>query len=341
MKKKVFLLFTLIFISTLIFVGCSESSKEILTNSFEKSNEINSQKTSLEMSMNIDGGALADDPETQLVMSMFNNINMKVDSKIEDEKSESKMRISMAGIAIEGEIFTDGEVVAVRYPLFGPMLGIGDKYILTTVEDMAEEDGGQLQLLDNNEMFEITKLSRESLLSQVTDDEIVVNKDVQFEIPDGSITATEYVIDLPDNKTIGFMKHMVKGSLDNEILRDKTVQYLKQQALSMGIDVTDEDIKSNPDKIIDDIYKSEDTDFLVNMKLILDDDRYIRGGNISFELTTLGTEAQDEVKLTMNLDQKVWSINDKIEFETPEFTEENSIQLDEINSEMVPMAPVF
>lgn len=344
MKRKV-LLITAVLILTLIFTGCAKSPKDELNNAFVKSNEINSQQTSLNINMNMDGGNLSNDPELQMAMSMFNNINMKIDSKIDEEKNESKIAMSIAGIMIEGEIFTDGEVVAIKYPLIGTMLGIGDKYMLASVEDM-EQNNGQLQSIDSNEMIELSKVSREALLSQITEEEITVTKDVELETPEGSIKGTEYIINLPDKKTTGFLKQLIKNSLNNELLKDKTVQFLMQQALAMGNSITEEDINSNSDKVIDDTFKSENTDIIVDMKFILDNKDYIRGGNTSLELTTTDPDTQDKVKLTMSMNQKVWNINNELEFETPEFTEENSIQMDEMengimNNGLAPISPGF
>lgn len=330
--KKGTLFFIAIVLLLFMISGCAQSSKTVLEEALTKTEKIQSQQTSVEMKFNMDDIS-SDNLETQMMAGLLQNSSVKVDTKVEGEKSQSNMKLSMAGfITVEGVTYTDGDKVAMKYPFINNLWGIGDRYILYNTKDVSPEQNNEMQMIQDEQMIEFNKLSRKALIDQIDEKQIVINKGVELETPNEVVKGTEYVITLPKDKASSFVKQILLDSLNNDITKDMTIELLMQQATSRDINLTQEEIKNNSSEAINKFLKASNMEVDLKMSFILDNKNYIRGANTVVAISILDSETQQTTNLSVNIHQKSWDINQKLDIDIPDFNDENSISIEEINN---------
>src|SRR5699024_3525394 len=315
MKKKLSLFISIILLLSLILFGCSKSSKDELMEALVKSSEIKSQETSMEL--DFDMGL---DEEEVIV---FDDSSIKVESKadIEKQKSITKMKFSLMGMALEGETLIDGDMAALSFPFLTNLLGIGDKYLIGDIEEILDEDSG-FPLSGINDMSldkELNKVLAETLDSSLKEEQITVEKDVEVETPEETIKGTKYEVKLSGEETKDLVEDFMIKALKNESLQDSVLLFLKSGESEIKNNIGEEEIKENPEEEVKELLENRRFEGDIKVDFVIDSNNYVRRSNALLNLNIIDEETEERQDISFDISQKMWNINKDIEIDIPEF----------------------
>lgn len=335
-KRKIISLLLIIVLSIGILSACGpKEPKEILKKATEESADMKTGTQSFEMGIKLDIPMENEDPFASMILNAINNgkISGTFASDTNEMKTFGDFTLDLDGISYKCELYFSPEKSAIKVPMV-------DKYILLDDEEMKN-------MSDEDQVKEMQKLSIDmvnSILDELEDDSLSKKEDVVLNTPEGDVKVTEITMDISDEKIKTIIKDIVPTLFENPAMREMMVPSIKQQLELEGKEATDEAVQAELDNSLKEFNEgfTEIEDILTfnEVKIVygVDDDYNIRSSKIKLDYKVQDKETGEELGIVIDAEGKVWGINEPIEIEEPELTEENSIKMEELmNQFMMPM----
>lgn len=300
MKNKLFKLSVLLVVGLLVLSGCSkkESDKEVLVDSLNNSATMTSFESSFDITMELD--AEVDVDPSNPFGDALSNISVTGTMKTDVTKSlfEMDLSTSLMGMGIEVHMLMDENILAIKAPFITSLMGMGDVYILSDVED--EDDIPDVRV--DEAVQEINRIIKETVEETIDEKSIKTEDKATLETPEGSVDGQRINVDLSDKEIIDFINTLNRKMDDSDLLE------------------TDDDFEEE----IDTDELQFDGSFRISF--FVDKDNIVRSTDIDADLKN-PENADESVNLKMNF--MLWNINKNVEINMPTFDESNSIRLDE------------
>ena len=319
MKKLMVTILTLFLASALI--GCSFDSLEGYKDAVEKTEQIQKGRTegefSLEMDFNTEGMTEEQIKELNYFRKMKGSFNAAYDHEL--GKKIFRYYLNFGGLGFDLDLFVNGEEMFMKLPVIGKYAKLSKMKEYMT--DTQEEDFGFVDQGTQNAIDE-------KWLGLLKKEDIFKGKDTILTTPDGEVKVTEYTIRLNDNQIKDLAMYSIDMLSKDERFNESYEKYIKKNFESLKDTSPKEllsDMKENIKK-----YTVESFGYTA----YVDIDGYIVSEIVGITLEVDNAEPTAVTGLSYELNIKNWDINKAQEFDFPELTDENTIDIDNIDQNM-------
>ena len=319
---KRFLLIIIALMLAVSFAGCSADSLGDYKKAADKTDQIKKGQTAGEFSVEVDFNTDGMTEEQIKELNYFKNMKGSFNIAFDDDTEQGVFRnyLNFGGLGFDFDMFVNKEEVFMKLPVIG-------KYM--RLEDM------QAPMLRSQEALDIQIISRETQkgisekwLGMLKQEDIFRGKDIVLTTPDGEVKTTEYTIKLNDSQ----IKSLAADSLDmlsrDEKLKENYEEYIKKNVEMMedtSFEKLFEDVKNNMKD-----YTVEGFSYTAHVDI----DGYIVSERIEVSLKVNDAKPATATRLSYKLDIKNWDINKDQRFEFPVLTEENTLDMEEMDKSM-------
>ncbi len=348
--KKRWFLGVILIISLAAFAGCSNDSEELSDMEiFEKAFMQTLERHSFEFTGEM--GLIMEDSSAQSqapgnMMGMFNNIGMNVEGMINGEDPMNPEmylsgQINTGGFGVALEMYMLEEQIAIKAPMMAQFLGdqrLAEGYLLMNLEDDFYNQEGleQMDPQDQEELYGMLQQFGEIYMEIVEEEFITNNGETEVAINEETVDVREFEIYMG--------KDEIRTVLESipEVLEDESFRELILETLRMSnTEVTREEVEEEMDRFMED-FDQEKIDELMeeldraldleesyfSMTLYIDDDyRIVKE---EYDVNIVVTQEGEAFNLQITGAMEYWNINGNIDIDAPEFTEENSVPLQEL-----------
>ena len=348
-KKRWFIGFLLI-ISLVAFVGCSNEAEELSDMEiFEKAFMQNLERHSFEFNGEMD--LIMEDFSTgnQAVgdmMGMFNNIGMNLEGMINGEDPMNPEvylsgQINAGGLGLALEMYMLEEQIAVKAPLMAQFLGdqrLADGYLLMNLEDdfYNQEGFEEMDSRDQEELYGMLQQFGEIYMEIVEEEFITNNGETEITINDEKMDVQEFVIYM-GKEEIRTVLESIPQVMEEESFRELLLEVVRMSDSEVSVEEAeaemDQFMEDFDQEKIDEIMEELDRmlDFeesYFSMTLYIDEDyRIVKE---EYDVNIVVQEEEEAFNLQILGVMEYWNINGNIDIDAPEFTDENSVPLQEL-----------
>ncbi len=349
-RNKRWVIGALLVLSLLVFVGCSNDGEELSDMEiFEKAFMQNLERHSFEFTGEM--GLKMEDLSTQnqalgSMMGMFNNIGMSFEGMIDGEDQlnpEVYMsgQINAGGFGVALEMYMLEEQIAIKAPMMAQFMGdqrLAEGYLLIDLDDdfYNQEGMEQMDPQDREELLGMFKQFGEIYMEIVEEEFITNNGETEITINDDDVAVKEFEVYMGRAEI-----RMVLESIP-EILEDESFRELIFETVRMSdTGVSPEEVEAEMDEFMEDFDQDKIDELMEELDRVLDfeesyfsmtlyideDYRIVReeyDANIVFQ------QDQEAFSLQIAGTMDYWNINEDINIEAPEFTDENSVPMQEL-----------
>lgn len=321
MKRLLTVIFTVLLAVSL--AGCSFDSLEDYKKAAEKTEQIKKGQMSGEFSVVMDFNTAGMTEEQIKELNYFKEMKGNFSAAYDDEASKGIFRnyLNFGGLGFDFDLFVNEEEIFMKLPILGKYMRLDEMQQSMIVEQQAD---GASEIISKETKNELSA----KWLGMLNKEDVFKGKDIVLTTPDGEVKTKEYTIRLNDDQIKGLAEECIdivskdeklKGNYEKHI--KKNVKQLKDTPFEKLISIIEEEIKD---------YKVEG----FNYTAYVDIDGYIVN-----EVIELAMKAEDAGPACMKgfnyrLEVKNWDINKKQEFKFPELTEENTVDMDQMNQNM-------
>jgi hypothetical protein len=328
-RKIVSLLMILVLV--LSAAGCTpkQTPKEMLEEATLKSLEMTSAEQDIKMHLGVDLGENPD-PMMEMFASMLKDVNVDFHAKtIMDEKPQIEMTGSAAlsGMTYNVEIYMNDTQMAMKVPMMEPYI----------VQDLVTPEGDST-MFDKEQAKEINKKVYDVILSEVTDDELVLEEDATVSINGEDVKVDNISLSLDDTRTKELVKSIFTTMMEDPAFREIMISSQKNQNAMMGIEMTDEELNAQMDDMMTEFnegWTDAVTYFTMdrfNMTFSLDNSKQIVASNVGIDMTITDPNSDTSFKVSMDVDSSMYNINSVTDVTFPELTDENSVNAEDLGS---------
>ncbi|WP_425448651.1 hypothetical protein [Dethiothermospora halolimnae] len=333
-KNKILLVALALLLSVTLLAGCGSNEsltpKEKLDKAVNNMMDMKSAEQSGEIGFNFD--IPSSDPMTGAYLQMFNNAKININAKtdMENKKSKAEMAVNLGGMSYTMEMFSTAEKIVMKIPMIPQYLYM----------DMNEETLG----VTKEEQEEFTNISRDmakSLLGSVKEDYIKENGDKEIEIEGKKVDTTHLAIDVTNEEAKGLIKDIVISMIEDENMRKYFVKSMKTTSNMQGAELSEEEINSQFDEMkkqVEEGFKELENEInfdKIAINYFIDSDNNLRKLDFEIAVTGKDQETGEDISVALNGKINVWNINGDITVELPELTEENSMNMMEMQNQMM------
>ena len=335
-KKRMLAALIAMVLLTTAFSACSkeETAKEILEKSVERSTEIKTSKQNFNMDISYNPGfteeELAEDPMSAGLVEMIDSMNISGEfaSDVDAGNSSGNMLLDMKGMQFKIEVYVSSMgSMAVKMPM-------SEKYI--TINSMGE-------IPSDEEMQEMKKFSQEiaaSLIASFSEENMVMeSKSVELE--DGKYDLKEIRVTLDDGEAKALVKDLIPKVYANEAMRKSMENNLKLQAEMEGKSLDDMDLDAEIDKMVEEAvsaFNEAEGAFTIDeftMVFGIDGDYNTRTTDMSMAYSVVEETTGKSAGMGFSIESEVYGIDEPVEIEIPDVSDENSITLEEFMMQMM------
>lgn len=320
MKKLMITILALALAAALI--GCSFDSLEGYKEAVEKTEQIQKGQTegefSLEMDFNTEGMTEEQIKELNYFRKMKGSFNVAYDHEL--EKNVFRYYLNFGGLGFDLDLFMNGEEMFMKLPVVGKYMRIDDIQAPIT----KDQKKGKAELIDP----ETKDAINDKWLKLLKKEDVFKGKDTVLTTPDGEVKVTEYTVRLNDAQIKDLGMYSIDMLSKDERLNESYEKYIRKNVESLKDTSPEEllsDMKENIKKYI--VESFEYTAYV-------DIDGYIVNEKVGITLEVDNAESAAVTRLSYQLDIKNWDINKAQEFDFPELTDENTIDIDNIYQNM-------
>lgn len=348
--NKRWMIGVILMISLVAFVGCSNegdelSDMEIFEKAFMQNIERHSFEFTGEMGLVMEDLSMPNQGMGSM-MGMFNNVGMNFEGMIngEDQMNPEMYlsgQINTGGLGLAMEMYMLEEQVAIKAPLMAQFLGdqrLADGYLLMNLEDdfYNQEGFEQMDPQDQEELYGMLQQFGEIYMEIVEEEFITNNGEVEIAINNEEIDVQEFEIYMSRDEIRTVLESIP------EIMEDESFRELIFDAVQMTDgEITVEEMEEEMDRFMEDFDQEKIDEFMeeldevldfeesyFSMTLYIDEDyRILREEyDINIAVEQEGDAFSAQVMGAMDY----WNINEDITIEAPEFTDENSVPMQEL-----------
>ena len=319
MKRKISLILVLLVI---LLTACNTNNLAEYKKAAEKTEQIIRGQTTGEFSLitefNREGLTAEEIRELNYIKDMSGSFSVVYDYD-DEEKYIIRNYFNFGGLGYDFEVYINGEEMFMKLPVVGKYMKIDDMSSFN--EEMYQPED---EIISEDTISQFSK----KWFSLMNEEDVFKGKDIIVTTPDGEVKTKEYVIKLNDEQ----IKTLLKDSV--EILyRDNDLKKLYEENIrTMAEPLEDKtfeeillDIKNNTDK-----YVVENFTFTA----YVDMDGYIVNQIIEVFLKAKDVNKGGVESFSYSLDIKNWDINKKQSFDFPVLTDENTINIEDMDEDM-------
>ncbi|PAB56828.1 hypothetical protein [Anaeromicrobium sediminis] len=334
MTKRIISLLVAILMIMSLTVGCKkEDPKDRLEKAFENSMNLKTATQELDMSFNIGvpEEEINKNPMIGMFVGMINQAKLKGNFQIDQESFNmaGKVNVALSGMSYEMEIYYSPEKYVVKLPM-------QEKY-------MVLYEGNGESLNENKE--DMKKLSGEmskSILGLIKDENIKVLEDEKLDINGKEVSATPIEITFNDEEFKEVIKSILPKLYDNPMFMKYTIENAKRQSILLGEEKSEAEIKEELQKAREELSKGiEELDKVltiekVKMVYFLDKNNEIVSSEMDININLKADEETQRPSMSLGVkgNSKIYNINEEINIEMPEITEENSMKMEEMQNKL-------
>jgi hypothetical protein len=312
MKKL--LTYTLILVLILSLTGCNTSSLEEYKKAAEKTADIKSGQSSGELNMIMDFNTENMTAEEIKELNYYKDMKISFNSGYDHNLKKGIYRnyLSFGGLGFDFDFFMNEDEMFIKLPIIGKYLNLND------MEAYEEEYENADKIISDETLNKIAA----NWVGLMKDDDVFKGKDIVLTTPDGEVKTKEYTIKL-NNEQI----HKLYLDVLNEVSRDEEIKKFYSK-----IHENIEQIKDKPfDEIIFDMKEN-----IINFEIesfsytaYVDIDGYIVNEIIQL---AININSDELIGIDYSFNFSNWNINKEQKFNFPELDENNTLNIDNMNS---------
>lgn len=319
MKKILTIMITILLAVSL--AGCSLDGLGDYKKAVEKTDQIKKGQTSGEFSLEMDFNTEGMTEEQIKQLNYFKTMKGSFEVAFDDEAEQGIFRdyLNFGGLGFDFDLFINGEEVFMKLPVIGKYMRI-------------EELQGQMPIpRDGKGMEIISKETQDAIsdkwLGMLKKEDIFRGKDIVLTTPDGEVKTTEYTIKLNDEQIKSLAAYSIDMLSKDAKLKENYEEYGKK--IEPLKDTSFEELFSDLRENMKD-YSVESFSYTA----YVDIDGYIVNEMLDFSVKVDDAKPEAVKKFGYKLDIKNWDINKAQKFEFPVLTEENTLDMDEMDKNM-------
>jgi hypothetical protein len=319
-KKLMIAILALVLAAALI--SCSFDSLEGYKKAAEKTEQIKKGRTEGEFSLVMDFNTSGMTEEQIKELNYFKNIKGSFNVAYDDELEKGIFRyyLNLGGLGFDLDLFVNGEEIFMKLPVIGKYMRLSE-----IKEYMADTQGeGKSEVISGETQDAI----KEKWLGLLNKEDVFKGKDTVLTTPDGEVKTTEYTIRLNDEQIKSLAEYSMDLLSKDKKLEEnyenyirKNVEFLKDTSLEKLLS----DMKENIDK-----YTVESFGYTA----YVDIDGYIVNEKVGITLEVDNAEPASVTGFSYELDIKNWDINKEQEFDFPALTDENTVDMENMEQNM-------
>ncbi|MDD3706108.1 MAG: hypothetical protein PHC45_08620 [Clostridiaceae bacterium] len=319
MRKSMIAILALLLIAALI--GCSFDSLEGYKNAVKKTDQIKKGRTegefSLVMDFNTEKMTEEQIKELNYVRNMKGSFNVAYDDEM--EKGIFRNYLNMGGLGFDLDLFVNGEEMFMKLPVIGKYMRLSEmkEYMIGTPEE-------DLGFVDRKTQDAINA----KWLGLLKKEDIFKGKAIVLTTPDGEVKTTEYTIILNDEQIKDLAMYSMDMLYKDEKLKESYEKYISKNIESLK-DTSPEELLSDMKESIKN-YTVESFGYTA----YVDIDGYIVNEMVEITLEVDNAEPGAVTRVSYELNIKNWDINKGQEFDFPALTDENTVDMDNMEQNM-------
>lgn len=308
------------------FLGCSLDSLGEYKKAVEKTDQIKKGQTAGEFSVIMDFNTEGMTEEQIKELNYFKDMKGSFSVAYDDDAEQGIIRnyMSLGGLGFDMDMYINGDEVFMKLPILGKYMRIDETQPPLDMEQL-ENEGVMLLTQETQD-----KLS-EVWIGLLRKEDVFKGKDIVLTTPDGEVKTKEYTIRLNDAQIKSLAKDALEIlSKDEKLKRNyednfkKYIKYLKDTSFEKLLS----DVGENIEK-----YTVEG----FNYTAYVDIDGYLVNEMIEVELKIKDVKPASMSGIRYSLDIKSWDINKEQKFEFPVLTEDNTLDMNEVDKSMPPL----
>lgn len=319
MRKSMIAILALLLIAALI--GCNFDSLEGYKNAVKKTDQIKKGRTegefSLVMDFNTEKMTEEQIKELNYVRNMKGSFNVAYDDEM--EKGIFRNYLNMGGLGFDLDLFVNGEEMFMKLPVIGKYMRLSEmkEYMIGTPEE-------DLGFVDRKTQDAINA----KWLGLLKKEDIFKGKAIVLTTPDGEVKTTEYTIILNDEQIKDLAMYSMDMLYKDEKLKESYEKYISKNIESLK-DTSPEELLSDMKESIKN-YTVESFGYTA----YVDIDGYIVNEMVEITLEVDNAEPGAVTRVSYELNIKNWDINKGQEFDFPALTDENTVDMDNMEQNM-------
>jgi len=321
MKRLVIAIIALLLAVSL--AGCNSDSLADYKRAAEKTEQIKRGQVSGEFTVMTDLNTDGMTEEQIKEMNYFKDTKGSFSATYDADASKGIFRyyLNFGGLGFDFDLFMNKEEVFMKLPVLGKYMRLDEMQASMPKEQQEAFEAGLISKETQEDL-------NENWRGLLTKEDVFKGKDIVLTTPDGEVKTTEYTIKLNDEQ----IKSLAADSIDI-VSKDKKLKENYEKYIKKNV----EPLKDTSfEKLISDI-KENIKDYTVlsfNYTAYVDIDGYIVNEAVEFSIKVEGAGAASVKGFSYKLELKNWDINKKQEFDFPVLTEENTVDMGEMDQNM-------
>ena len=321
MKKTLIIIFILLLISTMT-IGCGKDEpKDIMLQSIEKGKEINSSTFNGTMDISFDLSGVKSQDFGPLFM--LSELHFVMDGKTTNDPMQLEANIKLQGLNMDLSVQMKDNKMYIKLP---KMLTIyfndpSKEYIYIDLADSISN----IDLQSNQEeSVRITK----SIIESLDNNAFISENTEEYTLKEGNVSDVVSIIITQENLK-PFLQLLVANTVP--LLLEQMDQYSVTEEQKAQFEQMKNDLAMNKEEIVKTINELDKYLTLNDFKMtsVIDKDGFERVSLLNLD-AVIRTEQQDELGLKMNMVQNINNINEEITFEMPFPTDEQMMDIEEL-----------
>ena len=320
MKKLMIAILALVLAAALI--SCSFDSLEGYKKAAEKTEQIKKGRTEGEFSLVMDFNTSGMTEEQIKELNYFKNMKGSFNVAYDDELEKGIFRyyLNLGGLGLDLDLFVNGEEIFIKLPVIGKYMRLSEMK-----EYMADKQGeGKSEIISGETQDAIN----EKWLGLLKKEDVFKGKDTVLTTPDGEVKTTEYTIRLNDEQ----IKSLAEYSMDM-LSKDKKLEENYEKYIGKNVEF----LRDTPlEKLLSDMKENikKYTVESFGYTAYVDIDGYIVNEKVGITLEVDNAEPASVSRFSYELDIKNWDINKEQEFDFPALTDENTVDMENMEQSM-------
>lgn len=321
MKKIMIVTFAILL--AVILVGCSLDSLGDYKKAVEKTEQIEKGQMSGEFIMETDFNTDGMTEEQIKEMNYYKDMKGSFSAVYDDTEEKGIFRnyLNFGGLGFDFDLFMNKEEVFMKLPVIGKYMRLDEIKAQILVE---QKEDGESEFISEDTKNQLNA----NWLGLLKEEDIFKGKDIVLTTPDGEVKTTEYTIKLNDEQIKSLLTDGIDIVSKDEKLKENYEEYIKKNVK----DLQDKSFEELVSDIREDIknYTVESFNYIA----YVDIDGYIINEAIEFAMKVEDAGSAGMKGLNYKLELKNWDINKNQEFDFPVLTEDNTMDMDQMDQNM-------